>query len=380
MLSERTIFDLIGLIYDAASDSTRWPAFLEKFRQASKASGTNLFVQDLRSQELGLTAAVGMDPSYQRSYESYYKTRNVYLIQGNRLLRTASVRLSPEMCPDAIALRSEFYNDWIAPQRQRHGMLGVVFRQQSLTSMCGAIRAKSAEPFGPEERSLLRALMPHLQRAISLHRWIADLEAHKAAAADALNHWSLGVILLDNYGRILLLNRKAEEIVSQRDGLALGADGLHATLPRETSALRGLIRDAIVTQMGKGGNSGGAIAVSRVSCKRSLNLVVAPVFSQTSLAASKRATAAVFVTDPEEQDKTNEVLLQHLYSLTPAEALLAGLLASGEDLKRAAETLRVSMNTVRTQLKKVFEKTGTRRQAELVRLLLTSPAQIRLKA
>ena len=62
MYSERTVSDLIGLIYDAAGDATRWPMFLEKLGAVLNSSASNLFVQDLRSQEFSLAAAVGMDP------------------------------------------------------------------------------------------------------------------------------------------------------------------------------------------------------------------------------------------------------------------------------------------------------------------------------
>jgi len=65
--------------------------------------------------------------------------------------------------------------------------------------------------------------------------------------------------------------------------------------------------------------------------------------------------------------------------LQPAEAALAGHVVAGEVLKRTSETLQVSMNTAKTHLKRIFEKTGTRRQAELVHLVLTSPAQVRLR-
>ena len=380
MRSERTTLDLIALIYDAAGDTERWPAFLETFRQASRSSATNLFVQDLGSQEFSLAAAVGMDPCYQRSYENYYKTRNVYLIHGDHLLRTGSVRLGRAMCPDSIALRSEFYNDWIAPQKQRHGMLGVVYRRRSLVSMLGGIRFRGAQSFGEEEVSLVKLLMPHLQRAVSLHRRLADLEKQKTAATDALDCWSLGVVLLDNHGRVLLMNRKAEEIMSQRDGLSLAADGLHAALPSEASVLHRLIQDSIATRMGKGGNSGGAVALSRTSSKRAFNLLVTPLFSQKALPTQKGAVAAIFLSDPDAREETDAELVRQLFDLTPAEAQLTALLISGEDLKHVAQILQVSMNTARTHLKRVFDKTGTTRQAELVRLLLQSPAQVRSKS
>jgi DNA-binding CsgD family transcriptional regulator len=60
-----------------------------------------------------------------------------------------------------------------------------------------------------------------------------------------------------------------------------------------------------------------------------------------------------------------------MHGITRAEARLASMLADGISLEEAAEALLVSIQTVRSQLKSVFAKTGVTRQAELVALLLS---------
>ena len=65
-------------------------------------------------------------------------------------------------------------------------------------------------------------------------------------------------------------------------------------------------------------------------------------------------------------------LLQYHFSLTPAEARLALHLVGGETLRSAAVKLSISYETARTCLKKIFNKTGTCRQAELVIIILTA--------
>jgi DNA-binding NarL/FixJ family response regulator len=62
-----------------------------------------------------------------------------------------------------------------------------------------------------------------------------------------------------------------------------------------------------------------------------------------------------------------------LYGLTPAEARLAFLLAAGENVKGAAEKLRLAQSTLRSQLKCIFTKTHTSRQSEILRVLLLAP-------
>jgi DNA-binding CsgD family transcriptional regulator len=67
-------------------------------------------------------------------------------------------------------------------------------------------------------------------------------------------------------------------------------------------------------------------------------------------------------------------MLTELFALSRAEGRLAALLLEGRSLRQAAEELGVSLNTVRTQLRKLFEKTGSSRQGALIRTLLLSPA------
>jgi DNA-binding CsgD family transcriptional regulator len=71
-------------------------------------------------------------------------------------------------------------------------------------------------------------------------------------------------------------------------------------------------------------------------------------------------------------------LLRCRFGLTPAEARLALQLVAGEALRSAAAKLGISYETARTELKNIFNKTGTCRQAELVIVLVTALPRLHL--
>lgn len=71
--------------------------------------------------------------------------------------------------------------------------------------------------------------------------------------------------------------------------------------------------------------------------------------------------------------------LRQLLGLTPALARLAAALAAGETVAEQAEKAGVTQGTARNQLKELFARTGTQRQAELVRVLLSGVAQLRVE-
>ena len=122
------------------------------------------------------------------------------------------------------------------------------------------------------------------------------------------------------------------------------------------------------------------MTISRAFGGRPLNVLVTPVVAHKALRIEVGTAAIVFVGDPEAREDTDEELLRMLYGLSDAEARVAALLVRAKSVKEVSEGLQVSLNTVRTHLKRIFEKTGTRRQAELVQLVLQSPVFSRLRA
>jgi DNA-binding CsgD family transcriptional regulator len=91
------------------------------------------------------------------------------------------------------------------------------------------------------------------------------------------------------------------------------------------------------------------------------------------------AAVVIFISDPELRDVSLTDVLHEVYGLTPAEAELAQLLAQGISLEAAAKRRNVTLNTARSQLKQVFAKTDTRRQGELLKLVLSGVAAIEQK-
>jgi DNA-binding CsgD family transcriptional regulator len=227
------------------------------------------------------------------------------------------------------------------------------------------------------ETRLFGYLIPHLQRAFQLHRRLVDMRTEHELAVEALDRVPVGVLILDAKGKAILVNRSAREILASKDGLSLRGDGLHAGDLQEMTALRRLLSEALHTGAGKGVGSGGVLAISRPSLRRPYSLFVTPLRAQQSTFGSPAAVAAVFVSDPEKKPEASPEVLRRLYGFTPAESRMAAKLLEGESVDEAAEDLHVSVNTARTHVKSMFDKTDTHRHRELLRLLLSSVATIR---
>ena len=118
-----------------------------------------------------------------------------------------------------------------------------------------------------------------------------------------------------------------------------------------------------------------ALAVPRPSRQRPVSLLVWPM-PDAGETGPDEPIAIVFIGDPENPGEIDAMRLCDLYGLSRAEARVAALLAQGNRLDETAQILGVAYETVRKHLKQIFSKTGTDRQAELVRMLVGGPAAV----
>jgi len=235
------------------------------------------------------------------------------------------------------------------------------------------VRSERAGRYSDAELQLVRQLMPHLKNAVVLHRELHRLKVLSASAMAALEMVPVGVILLTPSGLLLHANRRAHELVSRTAALRFGAGGaLQAASAAATVALQRLIQGAVQTGAGKGLAHGGALRLVSAS-GHELQVLVTPLPVGSSPFGGE-AMAAIFCSDPDAVIGIFSRTLEALYRMTPAEAQLTEALVNGQSLQQYAEVRCVSLNTVRTQLKAAAAKTGARRQADLVRIVLTGPA------
>ncbi len=166
------------------------------------------------------------------------------------------------------------------------------------------------------------------------------------------------MIIVDATARPVRLNRRAEAIVGRKDGLFATPFGITAASPEDSSRLRQAIAAAAA--------GGTRLRLSRPSGAPPLLVTVIPVRGGDA----GRSWVALFVMDPGMAGTPSPTLLQELFGLTAAEAIFAAEISRGDGLQAVADRLAIAPSTARSHLTRIFEKTGTRRQAELVRLLM----------
>ncbi len=259
----------------------------------------------------------------------------------------------PSILPDL----SERLREHLSDTARRQSLRAREARHGQSASSKGSFERTGT--FDPAEHPLLRLL-----------ETFGRLHMERSAIMEALNCMPIGVILVDRTARPFAMNSTAEIILSQNDGLMERRDGLAGVTYSVTEALRALIDRMAGIAAEQGEYTSSMLGLPRPSGRRSYSVVVSPLFIGTLFGRSEGA-AAVFVTDPEIEPNADYESLKQLYGLSPAEARVCMLIAQGKSLHEAADVMGIAVSTVRTHLKRIFSKTHTDRQADLVRLILT---------
>lgn len=374
MQSDGTLLDLLGKIYDAASEPSLWPVFLERFSDVAGGTTTALVHHDMSNLRATMAVFVRASPECHAQYFRYYSAidelRKGWLRHFSHA--TPDGVATSEEVTDAVELRhSEYFNDFQVPHKIEHQFCGPIEVGTRRASVVSCSRSAAKGPFGADQIALLRLLLPHLQRAMRIHRRMAVLEANQRGSLDALDLMSVGIVLLSRRGRILYSNRLALQILAQSDGLLADRHGLVAASSSSGQKLRRAIATACDSQL-EMSPSEDVLAVERPSGKRPFTIFVTPVSRRLFEREASGVVAAVFVADPEMIDSTPVELLMRWYGLSEKEAVVARHLMHGETLAQAAQSLEITHNTARTHLQRIFNKTATHHQGELIRLLMSS--------
>jgi DNA-binding CsgD family transcriptional regulator len=367
MISNAQLTTLIGSIYDAAEDPGMWSQFLAKLSGVTNGSCAMVMMHEPKTPKHTIASSWGLDPKALRLYQERYGELDVWARLG-RAKPTGYVCASESLSPICELTRTEFYNDFTRPYDVKHGMFGIVANRSDSLANVSVFRSAAAGPFSHPELEVLRLITPHVQRASAIHSRLADLQSRALGFENAIDMMQCGVILINKKGTVLTMNRSANRHVSAAKGLRVHVGRLCAVQALESERLTALIDGAVKTTSGEGHSAGGTMVVSR-PVGRPLSLTVAPL---RVARRPEEPAAVIFITDPDERTELPGDLLQRGYGLTRAECRLTLLLVEGKSLDEVAAQARVSVLTLRSQLKSVFAKTGVKRQGELILLLLKS--------
>jgi DNA-binding CsgD family transcriptional regulator len=368
---------LLDLVYGAVADPNQWPEVLTRVSDHVGALGGMLIYNaPPGARSLLILGRLSEERSviYREHYAwnpwTYAMARVPFgrAVSANSLLESRTIS------------KTAFYADVLAPQgivdainishramAQDGGVGGIGFN----LSTRGADQAK-------EGIRRLQRLTAHLCRAVDATLKLGHLADGTRQLARVLQLMPNPALLLDGKGRITLANPAAESLLRTKDGLALDRDGglrLAAALPRETAALSRALAQALAVASGTGTELGEPLRLTRPSGAAPLLVLPVPLpppaFALWEML--EQARVLVLIVDPSAHSRATAASIEATFGLTPAEARVAVLIGSGLSGPETAAMLGISRSTVKTHLKRCFEKTGVHSQVGLARILGALP-------
>ncbi len=198
---------------------------------------------------------------------------------------------------------------------------------------------------------------------------ITTLQSRSEAMVAIVDRLPVGVFLVGNGCKVHETNDRARKILSLNDGIQIHRGVLKAASRSETRHLHEVVAVALDPQKWHKYTGEDVIVLSRPSGQLEFSALVSPLIADQDV--FDKAFAVIFLSENSRPLQIDPRRLKTIFAFTPAEARVASLLAQGLKVEDIAEYLGNSLNTVRTHLKGIFDKTGCDRQAEVVRIILS---------
>jgi DNA-binding CsgD family transcriptional regulator len=369
---ERLIGEVGEAIDLAALDPARWPGILDVLCGALPGTKATIYVADTHDKSSIGVIHHGFDTGLIAEYEQHYAKLNpwVPLLIASPVLQAT---ISDERLPASSFSESEFYQDWLVRVGDMDSTVGMkLVHDPDRMGVIAVHHAPSmAERYNPLLARVLQSSAARLRRAVDAVRLVHSREAPGPAPVP-LDAFPVPAFLLDGRGRVLELNEPATRLIGA--AVSLGFDN---TLQLADKALsERIVAVARQVAAGRGPWSDGLDLPFATADGRRLTLSLLGVREPAAAGvpaffASSRLTL-LLARPGFGRDAGGRAAPDAKFGLTPAEQRLAVQLASGLSLRQSADRLGITYQTARSQLKAVFSKTGTSRQAELVALLARS--------
>jgi DNA-binding CsgD family transcriptional regulator/PAS domain-containing protein len=362
----------VAAAIDAATFGTgSWDAVPATFSTAFPGSWGAICNMNFMESQLNFWSLQNMEPMFIKSFAEHFAFINPYAAYWTSL-RSTTIAASEAVFPARAIAHSEFYNDWLLPQDTEAavGMKLVGGRSEAIQFVAHFPLAKN-DAYDSAGLEILRRLRGNFERSINLLRLLRN-DAEAAVAEAALVERSrCAAFVTDGNGRVREANRMAE-ILFTSGRAATVRNGRCHLCNREADARFGWTLASIARGLPVDGptipflTADGAWEVVMAALPQA-----SPARSGVLSLLPPERMVLVLVSDigASQPPRGDFSALSRLFGLAPAEILLCERLFLGESVADTADRLGITLETARTRLKAILQKTGTSRQSQLMLLL-----------
>jgi DNA-binding CsgD family transcriptional regulator/PAS domain-containing protein len=359
----------IEAVHAAGLRPELWPQALAGIARAVGGIAATLETFDRPSGQITEFHSYGLPTGNDVAYFDEYAMRNPripFLING----RPGDIVFDSMVLDERAMEHDDFYAGFLAPTGYRYYVGGTLEVGQRESSLFSVQRTRKQGHVDCKEIALMRLLLPHMQQAFDTMRRLRTASTAQRALEGTLDWLTDGAALVRADGTVLYANQALQAIARQGDGVCIRRkrlDFLAAdAAARYPEGLAAATRNWSTKRPADGVSD---FTAARLSGATPFLVAIRPLPRASRHRIEAPADAVVFVRDPLQKQKTSIEILREAFHFTPAEVALARALQDGTSVAGYAQHSALSLNTVYTHLRRIREKTGSRRMADLLRKL-----------
>jgi hypothetical protein len=273
MTKEDDLEAVIDLIYEAVLDETLWPIVLTRIADAMGTAQIGLLSLDRRARRYD-SIAPRTDPVMDAIFKKYWAFHNP--LWPRTIGRpVGEVFQLDNLIPRKDFVATPFFNEWMRPAGFSIASMGAnLLVGNEISTMISVANASGNDEITGEQTLVFKAALPHINRAVRIHRELRLRDLDRYTAPDRLECLPRGVMLVDGASRVVFANAAARALLNSAGGLALEAGCL-----RSTDGSDAILQTLIVSCKRKArtrNGPGGGISI-RTGPRRSLCVTVTPL-------------------------------------------------------------------------------------------------------
>ncbi|QDO99229.1 helix-turn-helix transcriptional regulator [Ferrovibrio terrae] len=358
---------LLQKLYLAAADDQNLSPFLSELALAYNASLATIATMEGPSRRDGLRVSGCANESEEAPrLPEYYAMRSpfrpIMMLRGNlgRVLTTSSM-LSRER-----QMRDQFVNEFLRPAGHQYLATGIFAQDGDRFNYFVLNRGDRFGEFDEDTIVGLSEMIPHFQTMFQLRGTMIARDRHLDFFTASMAERGVGLVVLDRSGRVQSMNEVASAICCDNDGLVITGGALAAANADDNRKLQqeifSLMNSPILSRPG-------STVFVRRPAGRPYRLQIMPLSLRKYYFAGDGVELAIQIFSEPVAEHGLDATLASQFGLSPSEVRVAEHLVAGHPVKRVAQMLGNSVNTIRVHRRNLYRKLGVARHYDLVRLL-----------
>ena len=374
-MSPRDAFDrILTSLHDAMLDDGHWATTSQLIDEACGIRGNALVVGRGRSQTNGQILLARFCYRGERHLDRERWYFDNYYPWDERIPRVAALPDSRLVAITDLYTKRELnaspaYNEALPRGGYQRGLNVRLDGPEGCSIVWTLADSTDGNAWGSARTAMVERLLPHLRQYVQVRTAVSGAQALGSSLRDLLDNTRMGVIHLDQQGRIGEANDRGREILRQGTGLFDEQGFLRARSPDDDAHLERLLGQALPRFSDVAAS--GSLIVRRSSGQPGLAVHISPVSGTREDFGLKSVGVLVLVVDPASRSTIDPAVVASALGLTPSQSAVAVMLAEGLSVDAIATATGRQPSTVRQFLKQIYRRQSLSGRADLVRLVLS---------